>query len=93
MQREAEEEDQTGIFNVKEERVKTKSNEARAMEIEAQMFEAKRDRARWSWMEKSLKYKLSKAEDMESKDEIEGEEHVRFLGEKLCKCKGVPSEA
>ena len=46
MQREAEEEDQTGIFNVKEERVKTKSNEARAMEIEAQMFEAKRDRAR-----------------------------------------------
>ena len=44
-------------------------------------------------MEKSLKYKLSKAEDMESKDEIEGEEHVRFLGEKLCKCKGVPSEA
>ena len=36
---------QTGIFDVKVERVDTKSNEARAMEIEAQVFEAERARA------------------------------------------------
>ena len=45
LQREADEEEQTGIFDVKAERVETKSNEARAMEIEAQMFEAERDRS------------------------------------------------
>ena len=40
---------QTGIFDVKAERVDTKSNEARAMELEAQVFEAERARARKSW--------------------------------------------
>ena len=46
MQRKAEEEEQTGILDVKAERVETKSNEARAMELEAQMFEAERAIAR-----------------------------------------------
>ena len=46
LQREAKEEEQTGIFDVKAERVETESNEARAMELEAQMFEAERARAR-----------------------------------------------
>ena len=45
LQREAEEEEQTGIFDVRTERVETKSNEARAMEFEAQMFKAERARA------------------------------------------------
>ena len=31
---------QTGIFDVKAERVKTKSNKARAIELKAQVFEA-----------------------------------------------------
>ena len=39
LQREVEEEEQTGIFDVKAERFETKSNEVRAMELEAQMFE------------------------------------------------------
>ena len=34
-QREAEEEEQTGIFGVKAERVETESNKARAMKLEA----------------------------------------------------------
>ena len=38
LQREAEEEEQTGIFDVKAKRVKTKNNEAQAMELEAQVF-------------------------------------------------------
>ena len=49
LQREVEEKEQTDIFDLKAERVNTKSNEARAMELEAQMFEAKRARARQSW--------------------------------------------
>ena len=39
---------QTGIFNVKAERVETKINEVRAMELEAQVFKAQRDRERQS---------------------------------------------
>ena len=35
---------QTEIFDMKAERVETKSNEAQAMELEAQVFEAERDR-------------------------------------------------
>ena len=46
LQRWEEEEEQTGILDVKAERVETKSNEARAMELEAQMFEAERAIAR-----------------------------------------------
>ena len=46
MQRGGEEEDQTGIFDVKAEKVETKINEAREMELEAQMFEAERARLR-----------------------------------------------
>ena len=37
---------QTGIFDAKAERVETEINEARAMELEAQVFEAERARAR-----------------------------------------------
>ena len=36
----------TGIFNWKAERIETRSNKERAMEIEANMFEAKRARVR-----------------------------------------------
>ena len=35
-----------GIFDVKSERVDTESSEAQAMELEAQVFEAERARAR-----------------------------------------------
>ena len=45
---EAKKEEQTGIFYVKAERVETKSNKARVMELEAQMentFKAKCDEA------------------------------------------------
>ena len=45
LQREAGEEEQTGILYVKAERVETESNEARAMELEAQMFDPERARA------------------------------------------------
>ena len=45
---------------MKSERVETESNEARAMEIEAQVFEAERDRAIQNWRENALKYKLAK---------------------------------
>ena len=40
---------QTGIFDVKVERVETESNEARAMEIEAQVFEAEKYRSIQIW--------------------------------------------
>ena len=63
LQREAEEEDQTGIFDAKSERVETESNKARAMELEAQMYEAERSRARHSWMENALKAELSEVEE------------------------------
>ena len=46
LQREANKEEQTGIFDAKVERVDTKSNEAWVMELEAQMFEADRAKAR-----------------------------------------------
>ena len=46
LQREAEEDDQMGIFYVKAERVDTEGNEAQAMNIKAQMFEAERARGR-----------------------------------------------
>ena len=79
-QREAEEEDQTGIFNVKSERAETKSNEARAMELEAQVFETERARARQIWRDNALKADIAEAEERERRDDIEGEEHMRFLG-------------
>ena len=49
MQSKTDEEEQTRIFDVKAERVETKINKAQAMEIEAQMFEAERDRVRQIW--------------------------------------------
>ena len=60
----------TGIFDVKAERVETKSNKTRAMELEAHMFEAERARARQSWRENALKAKLAEAEERERRDEI-----------------------
>ena len=52
---------QTGIFDMKAENVKNESNEARAMELEAQVFEAERAIARHSWREKAIKAKLAEA--------------------------------
>ena len=73
LQREAEEEDQMGIFNVKAERVETKSNEAQGMELEVQMCEAERARARQSRGENTLKAGLTEAEERERMYAIEGE--------------------
>ena len=70
----------TGIFGVKVERVETKSNEVRAMKVEAQVFVAERARARQSWRENALKDELTEAEERERRYEIEGGEKVRFLG-------------
>ena len=50
------------------------------MELDAQVFEAERARARQSWRENTLKAELYDAEDRDQKDDIEGEEHVQFLG-------------
>ena len=65
---------------MKAERVETESNKARAMELEAQVFEAERDRARQSWRENTLNAELAEAKEREQRDEIEGEKHVQFLG-------------
>ena len=50
------------------------------MELEAQVFEVERAKARRSWRENALKAKLSEVEERDRRDDIEGEEHVRFLG-------------
>ena len=50
---------QTEIFNVKAEMVDTKSNKARAMKLEAQMYEAERAIVRQSWRYNALKFELS----------------------------------
>ena len=65
---------------MKAERVETESNEARAMELEAQVFEAERDRTIQRWGENALKAELAEAEEREQRNNIEREEHVRFLG-------------
>ena len=82
LQREAEEEYQTGIFDVTAERVDTKSNEAQAMELEAQMFKAESSRARQIWRENDIKDELVEAEEREKRGDIKVGEHVRLLGEK-----------
>ena len=69
---------------MKVERVETKSNMAQAMELEAQMFEAEKDRAKQSWRENSLKAKIAEAEERERRSGIKGGEHVRLLAEKRC---------
>ena len=48
LQREAKEEERMGIFDVKVERFEFESNEAQAMEIKVQIFEADQFRARQS---------------------------------------------
>ena len=55
LQREAKEEEQTGIFDVKAEMVETGSNEARSMETEAQVFETESSKAIQSWSYNVLK--------------------------------------
>ena len=72
---------------MKAERVETESKEERVMTLEAHMFKAERARARQIWRENALKADLSEAEEREPRAEIEGEEHVRFLGEKIWKAK------
>ena len=79
---------QTRIFDVKAEKVETESNEARVMELEAQVFEAERARERQRKRENALKAEISEAEEREWRAGIEGGDHVRFLGEKLRKAKG-----
>ena len=51
------------------------------------MFEAERVRARQICGENALKAYIVEAEEREWRSEIEGGEHVRFLGEKLRKVK------
>ena len=57
------------------------------MELESQMFEEERARARHRWRVNVLKAELAEAEERERRADIKGEEHVRFLGEKLRKVK------
>ena len=71
---------QTRIFDVKAERVDTEINEVRAMEIEAQVFEAERAKARQRWRENALKSELIEVEEREWRADIWGGYHVRFLG-------------
>ena len=52
------------------------------MELNAQMFEAERARARQSWRENALEAELAKAEKKERRDNIKGGEHVRLLSDK-----------
>ena len=52
------------------------------MELEAQMFEAKRDRARQIWKGNALEDKLSEAKERERRADIKGGEHVLLLAEK-----------
>ena len=49
LQREAKEEERMGIFDVKVERFEVESNEAQAMEIKVQIFEADKFRTRQIW--------------------------------------------
>ena len=71
-----------GIFDVKAERVEIKINEARVMELEAQMFEAERVRARQSWRDNTLEAELAEAEESERRAYIKERDHVRLLEEK-----------
>ena len=65
---------------MKAERVDTKGIEAQTMEPKAQVFEAEKARARQIWRENVLKAELVEVEERDWRAEIEGEEHVLFLG-------------
>ena len=67
---------------MKAENVATEINKARAMELEAQMFEAERSRARQIWRENALKADLTEAEERDRRAEIKGGEHFWLLAEK-----------
>ena len=71
---------QAGIFDMKAERVETESNKAGAMELEAQVFEAERARARHIWRENVIKAQIAESKERERRDDIEGAEHMKFLG-------------
>ena len=64
---------------MKVERVDTKSNEARAMELEAQMFEVEMTIARNIWRENALESELAETEEREQRGGIKGGEHVWLL--------------
>ena len=51
------------------------------------MFMAERDRWRHIWRENSIKADIYEAEERERRSDIDGEEHMQFLGEKLRKLK------
>ena len=55
---------------MKVERVETESNKMRAMELEAQMFEEDRAKARQIWREDALESELAEAKEREKRDEI-----------------------
>ena len=57
---------------MKAERIETKINEARAMELEAHIFEAEGARARHSWRENALESELAEAEEREKRSDISG---------------------
>ena len=57
---------------MKAERVETQINKVRAMELELQMFEAERARARYSWRGEALEAELAESEETERKYEIKG---------------------
>ena len=57
---------------MKAELVETENNKARAMELEAQVFEARRSRARQIWREDSLKAEFPTAEERDQRGEIGG---------------------
>ena len=57
------------------------------MKLEAQMFKKERAGARYIWRENALKANIDEAGERERRADIEGEEHVQFLGKKLRKVK------
>ena len=67
---------------MKAERVENKSDKARVMELEAQIFEAERARSIQSWRENALEAELAEAEDRGGGLRSRGGEHVQLLAEK-----------
>ena len=51
------------------------------------MSEAERSRATQIWKDNAPKSKMAEVEERERRADIKGEDHVRFLGEKLRKMK------
>ena len=63
------------------------------MELEAQVFEARRSRARQSWREDSLKAEFPAAEERDQRGEIGGGTARAVYGVESMEGKGVPGKA